>query len=118
MDDIACKVLEEFNTRRKFKQKKKMVRNWESTNSASGNQTGKHIFKIMLDTRISQNSEQIDPMELDSLLFELCQMNANAEMYWKFVRKKFAKHLSSIGKVEVIFHQSEYNFQIFQSFIF
>ncbi|PAV57245.1 hypothetical protein WR25_07745 [Diploscapter pachys] len=83
VDDIACKVLEEFNTRRKFKQKKKMVRNWGSTNSASGNQT-----------------EQIDPMELDSLLFELCQMNANAEMYWKFVRKKFAKHLSSIGKVD------------------
>uniref|UniRef100_A0A0K0CXD4 Conserved oligomeric Golgi complex subunit 4 n=1 Tax=Angiostrongylus cantonensis TaxID=6313 RepID=A0A0K0CXD4_ANGCA len=38
-------------------------------------------------------AERLDPLELDTLLSEICLMNTHTEMYWRFVRRRIKECL-------------------------
>lgn len=72
IDQVVGKVIEAFAKKRQLEKRLKAVQRLlrESHNADKG------------------EAERLDPLELDTLLSEICLMNTHTEMYWRFVRRR------------------------------
>ncbi|KAE9420850.1 hypothetical protein Angca_007198 [Angiostrongylus cantonensis] len=72
IDQIVGKVIDSFTKKRQLEKRVKIVERLLRDE--------RHVDKV--------GAERLDPLELDTLLSEICLMNTHTEMYWRFVRRR------------------------------